>query len=226
MKNFVKFLVSSVLLLAVALSYTSNTFAASAPDGTNILGPDGTVYRIMNNARYPYTSAGAFLSYKFNTWAGLKKASSEDMSLGAATYVPSGTSEVKPYYIPPRNGSLILDQGTVYLITGGLRAGFSSEEVFFGLGFSYTNVYPGDTSFMVTLAPINSAMQVHPNGTLINDAGTLYVMHDGFRMGVPSMAILESWGYWAQEAVPANMYDRQAEVSGILETRMPNQMSI
>lgn len=200
--------------------------AAVRADGTNVMGPDGTVYRIEGGFRSPYTSAGAFLSYKFNSWSNVIKASSADMALPLNTFTPSGTTVSKTYFIPPRNGSLINDNGTVYLITGGLRVGFSNETAFKGLGYSYTNVYPGDTSFMVSMAPINSSDQIHPNGTLINDKGTLYVMQNGYRVGVPSMAVLESWGYWATDAVPANSYDRSAEVSGILQTRMANQMNI
>lgn len=184
--------------------------------GTNVKLPDGTVYRISENSwLQPYTSAGAFLSYKFNTWAGVVDANTADLAL---------TKSVT--YIPPRNGSLINDKGTVYLITGGVRAGFANEAAFKGMGYAYTNVYPGDTSFMTSIVPINSANQKHPNGTLINDNGTLYVMQNGYRVGFPSMAVLDSWGYWVTEAVPANSYDRQAEVSGVMQTRMANQMSI
>lgn len=184
--------------------------------GTNIKGADGTVYRIAEgNYRSPYTSAGAFLSYKFNNWSGVIDASSADLAL-----------PISSTFIPPRNGSLINDKGTVYLITGGLRAGFANEAAFKGMGYNYVNVYPGDTSFMTSMAPINSSAQKHPNGALINDNGTLYVMQNGYRVGFPSMAVLDSWGYWVSEAVPANSYDRQAEVSGVMQTRMPNQMSI
>lgn len=189
--------------------------------GTNVRLPDGTVYRISENkVLQPYTSAGAFLSYKFNSWAGVVEANSSDLAL------PKSTD-----YIPPRNGSLIVDKGTVYLITNGQRAGFTTESVFSGsqangLNYSYANVYPGDTSFMTTLSPVDRAEQRHPDGTLINDNSTLYVMQNGYRVGFPSMSVLDSWGYWVTEAVPANSYDREAQVSGVMQTRMVNQMSI
>lgn len=197
--------------------------------GTNVLGTDGTVYRIVEgNYRSPYTSAGAFLSYKFNTWATTVAANSADMAMPLSTYTPTGSSSLKTAFIPPRNGSLINDKGTVYIITGGLRAGFASESVFGadGFKFNYSNVYPGDTSFMVTLPALTAATQKHPNGTLINDNGTLYVMKDGYRVGFPSMDVLDSWGYWVSEAVTANSYDHAAQVSGVMSTRMANQLSI
>jgi hypothetical protein len=206
---------------------TSSSAGSAHPVGANVLGSDGTVYFInTGNTRSPYTSAGAFLSYKFNTWASVVSASSADMALPLTTYTPNGSTQVTTYFIPPRNGSLINDKGTVYLITNGLRTGFSSEKVFKELGFSFSNVYPGDTSFMVTLAPINSSAMAHPDGTLINDNGTIYVMKNGNRMGFPSMAVFDSWGYWMSEAVKANSYDRQAPVSGVIQTRMSNQLSI
>jgi hypothetical protein len=212
---------------AFPVTIIDNSSGSAHSVGTNVLGSDGTVYFISTgNTRSPYTSAGAFLSYKFNTWASVVSASSADMALPLTTYTPNGSTQVTTYFIPPRNGSLINDKGTVYLITNGLRAGFTLEKVFKELGFSFSNVYPGDTSFMATLAPINSSAIAHPDGTLINDNGTIYVMKNGNRMGFPSMAIFDSWGYWMGEAVKANSYDRQAPVSGVIQTRMSNQLSI
>lgn len=184
--------------------------------GTNVRTPDGTVYRISENkVLQPYTSAGAFLSYKFNSWARVVEANSADLQL------PKSSD-----YIPPRNGSLINDKGTVYIITDGQRAGFTLESIFNGFSYSYANVYSGDTSFMENYRVFSFVDQKHPNGTLINDKGTLYIMQHGFRVGIPSMAVLDSWGYWVNEAVPANTYDLQAEVSSVLQPRMANQMSI
>ncbi len=195
-------------------------------EGTNVLAPNGVVYRIMGNGRNPYTSAGAFTSYKFNRFATVVPANSFDLALPVGTYTPSGSNTAVPYYIPPRNGALINDKGTVYIITSGLRAGFASEKIFKDLGYSFSNVYPGDTSFMVTMSPISSAAQKHMNGTLINDNGTLYVMKNGYRVGIPSMAVLDSWGYWASDAVTANSYDRAAEISEVMSTRLNNQMNL
>lgn len=195
-------------------------------DYTNVSGSDGTVYRIQNNFRYPYTSAGAFLSYGFNRWADVVPATSGDMALPVSTYTPSGATSPTTYFIPPRNGSLINDKGTIYLITNGLRTGFASADVFLGLGYSFSNAQPGDTSFMVSLSPINSSSIVHPDGTIINDNGTIYLMKDGYRAGFPNMQIFNSWGLKMSEAVPANSHDRSAAKAGVVSNRMANQMSI
>ncbi len=199
-------------------------------EGTNIAGPDGTIYRIVGSgstaSRSPYTSAGAFTSYKFNTWSGVVKANSADMALPVITYTPTGSTTLTTAFIPPRNGSLINDKGTVYLITNGQRAGFTSEAVFKGLNYSYKSVYPGDTSFMTTLEPISSDQIVHPDGTLILDLGTLYVMKDAKRYAFPSMSVLDSWGYWPGEAVQSIRPDWDTEIGGVLQTRMVNQLNI
>ncbi len=185
------------------------------PVGTNVKGTDGTVYRITEGGfRRPYTSAGAFLSYKFNSWAGVADINNTELAFPTASF------------IPPRNGSLINDKGTIYLITDGLRIGFASEPAFLGMGYSYANVSAGDTSFMNSLPPINSAYQKHPNGTLINVDGTLYVMQNGYRVGFPNMSTLDSWGYSLNETVYANSYDREATVNGVLQPRLANQLSI
>lgn len=206
-------------------------FGTPHSEGTNVLGSDGTVYRIVGSglaeSRSPYTSAGAFLSYKFNSWATTVGANTADLILPITTYTPTGSTETTVAYIPPRSGALINDHGTVYLITGGGRAGFTTEAVFKGLGFSFSNVYPGDTSFIgLNYEPINSINLKHHDGVLINDNGTLYVMRNGFRVGFPSMQVLDSWGYWVTDAVPANSYDRAAQQSGVVQTRMVNQLNL
>lgn len=198
---------------------TSAVAGGAHPEGTNVLGPTGIVYRIVDGKRAPYTSAGAFLSYKFNTWGGVIPANSADLALPEM-----GPGQVLSF-IPPREGSLILDKGTVYLISGGGRAGFATEAVFKGLGFTYKNVYPGDTSFMATETPITSIAKVHPDGVLIKNNGTFYLMENDARLGFTNMAILDSWGYWVDDAVQANSYDLKSAITGVVPVRGINQMS-
>jgi len=109
------------------------------------------------------------LSYGFNRWSDVAPATSGDMALSVSTNTPSGSNTATTYFIPPRNGSLINDKGTIYLITNGTRTGFASAEAFLGLGYKFANAQPGDTSFMTSLAPINDSSMTHPDGTLIND---------------------------------------------------------
>ena len=126
---------------------------------------NGTVYFVNSNGqKQPYTSAGAFLSYGFNTWADVVPASAEDMAL------PTGS------FVPPSDGSLINDKGTVYLMVNGMPSGFTTEPNFLGSGYSYKNVLAGDVSFLAKGSNISTTAMSHPVGTLVNDKGTVYLM--------------------------------------------------
>ena len=117
------------------------SLAAAHSAGTNI-SSNGTIYMVTDNSYIrPYTSAGAFLSYSFNSWAGVQAATPEDLAL------PQGS------FIPARDGKIVCsdrgaDKGTCYLITGGKTAAFVSAEVFKGLGFSFSKALYGDVSFL------------------------------------------------------------------------------
>jgi hypothetical protein len=183
----------------------------------------GTVYRIMNGMRYPYTSSGAFLSYGYNSWAGVQPANAADMALPVSTYSPG-----VPLYISPRDGSLINDHGTIYIINDRFRQGFASAAVFLGLGYSFANALPGDTSFLETLAPINSDQIPHPTGTVINDRGMICVIEDPFKTNATTgrrcfatLADMNTWGIKDSDMVPANSFDRQLAVKGVIPARQP-----
>jgi len=175
---------------------------------------NGTVYLSNGVNLLPYTSAGAFLSYGFNHWTDVVAAMASDLAS------PVGS------FVPPRNGTLVNDDGTVYIITGGKRAGFTSAAVFAGLGFSFSTVILGDTSFLVALPPISTSTQAHPQGTLVNDHGTLYAMGTANKIGIPTMAVLQSWGFKISELVIANSYDTAMPASPVLQTRTSRQFGI
>jgi hypothetical protein len=173
-----------------------------------------TIYLVDGVNLRPYTSAAAFLSYSFNRWKDVKAATSADLAL------PIGT------FVPPRNGSLINDHGTIYIITNGQRAGFTSAKVFKGLGYSFGVVIAGDTSFLTTLSPINSSVQAHLQGTLVKNRGTLWSIGTSIRIGIPNMSILSSWGLKASEAVKANSFDLVLPSGSPLQTRTIGQFGI
>jgi hypothetical protein len=72
---------SSVVMLATA----APAFAAAHSVGQNVSTPDGTVWMIFQGqsgvCRRAYTSAGAFLSYGFNSWSQVVAANSDDTAL-------------------------------------------------------------------------------------------------------------------------------------------------
>ncbi len=183
------------------------------PVGTNIVDSTGTIYTLTSDGkRRPYTSAGAYLSYGFNTWSNAVPARSSDLTL------PVGS------FIPPRDGSITCsdrgtDKGTCYLITGGMKAGFVSEKVFKAQGFSFANALYGDVSFMTSTDNISDPNSTHRSGTLINNSGTLQVIKDNALAGIPSMEVLSSWGYNPITAVAANTADKLLQQTQVLVTR-------
>jgi hypothetical protein len=194
------------------------TIAAAHPAGTNI-SSNGTVYMVTDDSYIrPYTSAGAFLSYGFNSWTSVQPATPEDLAL------PQGK------FIPPRDGKIICsdrgaDKGTCYLMTNGMPAGFVSESVFNALGFSFKNDLTGDVSFLTHDTNISSPTEQHRPGVLINNNGTLSIVTINGLLSVPSTDVLTSWGYTASDAVPANTADGALSQVGVLSTRQGSQLS-
>ncbi len=213
-----KRIVGLVLLLAIASSVNSSTARAAADAaGSNVVS-GGTVYFISaSGQKQAYTSAGAFLSYGFNSWANVTPATSDDLSL------PTGS------FVPPMDGSLINDGGTVYVITGGERAAFTSAAVFTALGYSFSNVIPGDTSFLQSLPDINSSSAAHLPGAIILDhittPPTAYLVTASGKDGIPSPAVFNSWGYSWADAVTADSFDWVLPQVGVMPQRISGYLS-
>lgn len=96
-----------------------------------------------------------------------------------------------------RDGKLIsTPDGTVWMISDGLRRGFTSAEAFTGLGFAWSNILPvswGEALIHAEGPAITSSMN-HPNGSLIKgSSATVWVMQAGKKRALSSQAIFDSW---------------------------------
>lgn len=207
------------LASASAMVFASMPLVASAaPHAAGsvfILPGSGTVYFINStNQKQPFTSAGAFLSYGFLSWSHVVQGNAEDAAL------PTGA------FVPAADGALIQQQGTltVYLVTGGQKAGFTSADNFTGLGYSFSRVKVGDVSFMISAPLINSTAIAHPAGTLVNQAGTVYYNSAGGKLGIPSISVFNSWGFSFSDVVPSNSYDAALTMSGVMAALTPGQL--
>jgi hypothetical protein len=209
---------SAVAMGALALAPLA-ALAAVHADGTNVSDASGTVYMIIGGQRRPYTSAGAFTSYGFNSFASVTTASAEDLAL------PVGS------FIPPQDGSIICsdrgaDKGTCYEISNGQKFGFTSAAVFTGLGFSFANSVSGDVSWMPAGSMlISNTTQAHLPGTLVNNGGTVQLVGSSSLLGVPDLATFNSWGYSFSKVVPANAADKTWTQSGVFAARVAGQLS-
>jgi|GEM_PF-933129 len=211
------FAVGSAAAMALALMPAFASAALDTP-GHNCLS-NGTVYFLnAQGQKQPYTSAGAFLSYGFNSWSGVVNCSAEDLALPTGSFVTPADGK---FYIDS------IDHRTVYLITNGQREGVASAAAFLGLGYSFSNATVADTSFMTTLAPINSSAMAHPAGTLVKlPSGEIDLMGTNGRMGIPSLSVFNSWGYSFKDVVLANSYDQALAMSGgVMPAMVPGYLN-
>jgi len=171
--------------------------SGSIRQGQNIKLFDGTVCLVtFTNQLRCYTSAGAFLSYGFNTFAAVLDANASEAVL------PRGS------FIPPQDGKILCsdrgaDFGTCYLITGGKKAAFTSAAVFVTLGFKFSRVIYGDLSWMESAPNIESVNEDHRAGVLIGKNETVYLVAPQGLFGIPDIATFYSWGYSFEDVVGA-----------------------
>jgi hypothetical protein len=196
--------------------------------GTNVVDSKGTIWFLgggdqsagYSRSRSPYTSAGAFVSYPFNKWSEVVPANSADMALAyVEKWSPPGENQPQyPNFIAPQAGEVLCsdrgtDKGTCYLIAydgaGPAKFGFTSEQVFFGLGYSFSRVLVGDLSWMRSGGVLNDPNQDHPIGVPFNYQGTIMMRNsaDGGVSAFTSMNILQSCGYLLSDIVPASQGD-------------------
>ena len=208
----------------VGPSSTTGSIISSSevhPLGT-IINIGGTLYTITKNnqnqvVRRPYTSAGAFLSYGFNSFGIVVEASEADKNLGVGDF------------IPPQDGRVVCsdrgsDLGTCYLITNRQKAGFVSEVVFTGLGFSFENAIYGDISFLPPTSNIETASQAHLPGTVIMNNNTIQLVSNSGLLGFPSFETFLSWGYDLSMVVPANSFDTSLVQNSVVGPRQAGQI--
>jgi hypothetical protein len=212
------FAVGSAVAMTLSLAVPFVAMAAVHADGTNVAKSDGTVGMMIGGTFRPYTSAGAFLSYGFNSWASVVPANSDDLA------APVGS------FIPPQDGKVMCsdrgsDKGTCYLITGSEKAGFTSAAVFTGLGFSFSNAGYGDVSWMSTAPNIDNSTAAHLPGVLVNNNGTVQLVGANGLLGIPDLATFNSWGYSFTNVVPANAADQTMTQTGVMAARVAGQLS-
>src|ERR1051326_8801110 len=145
------FAVGSAVAMAVTLSLPMVAFAAVHADGTNVSDSSGTVYMIVGGQRRPYTSAGAFLSYGFNSWSSVVQANADDLALPVGSFIPPQDGKI--FCATATKGSDV--KGECSLITGGQKAAFTSAANFTGRGFSFSRAQYGDSSFLSKTSNIN-----------------------------------------------------------------------
>jgi plastocyanin len=121
---------------------------------------------------------------------------------------------------PYLDGSLILDNGTIYLIEYGKKRPFASMNVFNGWGYKMSNVMQASTANVPAGDGLFTADQRHVRGSIVVHNGTVYFLGANTRYAFPSADVFLSWSLKFSDVVPANSYD-VAIPEGALMYRKP-----
>ncbi len=117
-----------------------------------------------------------------------------------------------------KNGTLIKENGTVYIVYKNLKSGFTSASAFLGLGFKWENVKDvGYTGLISSNYNVSSSYSRHPWGSWVKSGNTVYFVHELGLIPVPSYEVFINNGGEDRLVVPANSYDFQVGVLNPLE---------
>jgi len=149
-------------------------FGKFFPDGTVLKETDGTsIWLIQRGLRRQFSSYSAFVSrYSPEKLISVSKSELENYELGTPIKFPDYSLLRSP-------------TGTVYLLVGDTRRGFSSNEVFKTIGFNPEEVMDAtweDLNFYVENDPI-TLQSVYPTGALLQDktSGGVYFVENGIK---------------------------------------------
>jgi hypothetical protein len=221
-----KIFASAVAASTVLGSFGSLALVAKAsPHGAGSViqaAGDPTVWFITNDGmRRPFTSGGALQSYGFLSFSQVVTANTDDLALPVGAFIPPADGTI--FCATETKGNDV--KGECSVITGGQKASVTSAAVFNGQGYSFSNAYYGDSSFLTKTSNIDNAAGAHLMGTLINKAGTVYLVGpSGGLLGIPDIATFNSWGYSFAKVVAGNAADTGSQ-TGVMASRVPGQLS-
>ena len=178
------------------------------PAGTLVLS-GGTVWHISDDGtmRQGIDSLAKFLSHSYS-FAKVVPANSADLALPDGGLLGWG------------NGVLFNDGGTVYIVTGGVKRGFTSAAVFTGRGYKFSNVVSASLAGVSAGAVIDNTTAAHSEGAFVVDSsGTVWRITATGKKGVPSPGVLYSYGRGFKDVVAANAADAALANEGNLSFR-------
>lgn len=106
------------------------------------------------------------------------------------------------------NGSLILENGTIYQIYKGAKIGFTNFTAFKKLGYSLKNVVAVTNSGLpVSSAVVQSSSDAHPAGTWVKVGKTVYFVDGSGLIPIADYSVFLANGGQPKNIVPANASD-------------------
>jgi hypothetical protein len=168
------------------LKAMAGTLAVDASDGK-------TVYMVGSNyTKRGFTSVAVFqaLGYSFDN---LPRINSADYPVG-----PMIDSALAAH----PDGSLVLDQGTIWWIGADQKQGFASMAVFNTYGFGSNRIVAANSA---DSALLTGELVKFRDGTLVLDSGIYYLISDGAALPFASADALTEWGYKTSNAINASL---------------------
>lgn len=159
-----------------------------------------TILLIENNKGVGIPSPSVFYSHGF----------SFDKVVPANKYDPIYAASVMKY----ADGTIVNENGTIYIIGDSKKRGFTKPEIFKELGYSFekSSIIVPEDSYRQALSqyeagiPISSG-SVHPEGALIQSGNDIYLLKNSRRIGIPSMDIFNSYGFKLNNVVSCTITD-------------------
>ena len=222
MTNFLKKVAVAGSTLAMVASMVLVAAPASAATAGGVYKTsDGTVWFVTSDMqKRPFTSSGAFLSYGFLSFSQVMDADASVTALPTGSFIAPADGKI--FCATETKGSDV--KGECALVTGGMKAAFTSSAVFTGQGYSFDRAMYGDSSFLTKTSNIDNASAAHLAGTLVNNGGTVQMVVSGGLWGIPSESVFNTWGYSFADVVPANAADMAKSQIGVIPARTAGQL--
>jgi hypothetical protein len=170
--------------------YTYTLASGNLPSGLSLSG-NGQIFGT------PQNNQSAYFVVRVSDYYGRTQTAS-------LTLTPSGVLGGSTY----RNGQLISENGTVYIVYKNSKSGFVSRAVFEGFGFSFGQVVnTGFTGIPSSGYIIGTSNTSHPWGSWVKSGSTVYFVHESGLIPVPDYFTFQNNGGEDRLVVAANTYD-------------------
>ncbi|MEO8065913.1 MAG: hypothetical protein ABI643_03640 [Candidatus Doudnabacteria bacterium] len=94
----------------------------------------------------------------------------------------------------------------------GVKQAFTSSQAFLGLGFKFKNMIKLDLTDYTTGQLITTSQAPHPEGSLILDKTTVYLVLGGKKLPFSSSEVFKSFNFSFAHLVPANSFDSTLQI--------------
>ncbi len=176
--------------------------ASSTAREGKLVNQNGAIFKIEYGKKRVFISPAALLSNNY---------SFKDVLSANNAEVALSEGEI----IGIKDGALLRDGKTIYVIENGKKRAFTSMSVFKSFGYNSRNVVNTSLKGVPEGPALSTAATRHPRGALVNDKGAIYFMGVDYRYPHSSAEDFLSWGNRWQDVVPANTFDLTVPVGPI-----------